>query len=222
MGAYAYLPPAVVDALPGLTPSAARIAVAVASFMGKSGECWPSRAALSQRSGVRKPHTIARALRRLADAGLLEIKRRPNRSSVYRWKCPLRARAEVPRRDTTDAPGSAPKGHAEVPPRGTQNSTKNKVPTPATRPPVWGLFVKSCRAAGRPDPAPLGGELGAARDLGRLVAAGEMTRDELSKCLSRYLADRTPFLAAQGHSLRVFSARLNAYRAAANTKEPVY
>ena len=88
MGAYAYLPPAVVDALPGLTPSAARIAVAVASFMGKSGECWPGHKAIGRRAGISRLDTIRTALAELRDSGLLKVKRRRRTTALLSWQDP--------------------------------------------------------------------------------------------------------------------------------------
>ena len=99
MSPLACLPPVVVDALPTLSPSAVRVAVAVASFMGKSGECWPGYNAIGERAGIGRRDTIRIALAELRERGLLKVKCRRRTTALLSWQDPAQS---VP----SDAQGS--------------------------------------------------------------------------------------------------------------------
>ena len=92
---YAKLPDALVDAWPGLSLSAKAVAGAIASHMnGTRGDCFPSVAALMKQSGLRRAKSVRKAIKELAEAGLLDVEHRGwHRSNSYRW---------------TDRAGSAP------------------------------------------------------------------------------------------------------------------
>jgi hypothetical protein len=117
---FAIIPAAALERLPALSGAAAKILVAFGMFMSRDGECWPSREAIMKASGVRKPHTIAAAIRELVEIGILNVARRPNRSSIYTW-------AEVPESGTT---GSAHLRHSEVPENGTTFLMNNPMNNP--------------------------------------------------------------------------------------------
>ena len=191
MSPLACLPPAVVDALPTLSPSAVRVAVAVASFMGKSGECWPSRTALSERSGVRKPRNIGKALRELADCGLLEVKRRCRRSSVYRWKCHGTAQAaqeHLPQRGIIGETQCAPKGQQEVPERGIPVETEC-APKGQQEVPQRGIIGETeCAPEGQQEVPQKGTQKGTTEEV-RTTSTAHSTPPELAD-LELYAADR--------------------------------
>ena len=86
MAPYAHLPASVVAALPKLSNKAVRVAVALGVFMDRAGECFPSRERIMQRSGLRRPWSVSRAIGELKDAGILDLQRRPNASTLYRWR----------------------------------------------------------------------------------------------------------------------------------------
>jgi len=112
---FAILPRPVLAALPGLSGSAMKVAVALAAHMNEEGVCWPSRDRLSAASGVKDSHTIARSLKELERAGLLRISRGRGRT-LYSWLSPVapstepgnEADAEEP---DTEAPTSVNSSH---------------------------------------------------------------------------------------------------------------
>ena len=79
-------------------------------------------------------------------------------------------------------------------------------------PPVWKWWVDANRTAGQPDPLSVGPDLGAGRELGKLVASGSITEAALRHCMALYLADDDGFLLKKGHALRFLSGQLNGYR----------
>lgn len=92
MSPFAILPANVIQAWPSLSPKGQAVAVAVASFMNRWGECWPSIAALGERAGLSRRYSVSLALRELGDRGLLEVERRGHhRSNVCRWAAPARS-----------------------------------------------------------------------------------------------------------------------------------
>ena len=55
---YAHIPEQVIEAVPRLSDKAVRVAVALGAFANAKGECWPARAALMARSGMRRAYTV--------------------------------------------------------------------------------------------------------------------------------------------------------------------
>ncbi len=84
-GRFALIPEKFLNALPKMSPMAAKVGIAIASFMSKKGECFPSREAIGKKCGVRRMKTITAATRQLQDLDVLVEKRRRNQSSKYRW-----------------------------------------------------------------------------------------------------------------------------------------
>ncbi|MFW5863521.1 MAG: helix-turn-helix domain-containing protein, partial [Desulfohalobiaceae bacterium] len=69
---FAILPAALVDAWPGLSPSAHAVAGALAGMMnGKTCECYPSRQTIADRAGLDKADTVTKATQELHRRGLL-------------------------------------------------------------------------------------------------------------------------------------------------------
>ncbi len=102
-----------------------------------------------------------------------------------------------------------------------QDSKKEDTPsTTARKVNVWGWWIDANRDAGRPEPLKAGPDLGAARELGRLVSVGNVSEDELRRCMALYLGDDDGFLRKTGHALRHLSGRINAYRAVMAANEP--
>jgi hypothetical protein len=132
---------------------------------------------------------------------------------------------------------SAVARHPKVPLRGTGNNTtehttssrdashadaatKRSATAKAPGPNVWRLWIGVHKDAGQPDPLRIGPDLGAARELGKAVARGEMTETELRGCMALYLADDDTWLVKQGHALRHLAGRIGAYRAYTKELEP--
>ncbi len=234
---YAYLPDALIDTWPKLSPSAKAVAVALASFMNGKGECWPGVKALLERSGLRKRQTIADAVAELERTALVNVHWSARRRRTFSW-------AKVPSDGTIESAGERHNRNSEsavartpkVPLRGTGNINQEhktssrhashagaktkRASAKKTGPPVWGWWVDANREAGQPDPVRIGPDLGAARELGKAVARGDLTADELRGCLTLYLADDDAWLGKQGHALRHLAGRIGAYRARAKELEP--
>lgn len=66
-----------------LRPSDKLALAALGGHTDTTGRCWPSIAKLMECSGLRE-RTVQRALKRLEEAGYLQIERREGRSTVYR------------------------------------------------------------------------------------------------------------------------------------------
>lgn len=64
-----------IAALPALSGSAAKVLVALASFMEKDGWCSPTREEIGKRAGINRLATISKAVGELKKAGLLDIER---------------------------------------------------------------------------------------------------------------------------------------------------
>ena len=88
-----------------------------------------------------------------------------------------------------------------------KNANRRVVSNRAPGPPVWAEWIEINRAAGRADPAPLGPDTAASRNLGQAVPDKE-TRLAMMK---RFLMDRDEFLVRCGHALRHIGQRVNAY-----------
>ena len=74
----------------------------------------------------------------------------------------------------------------------------------AARVEVVGLTPEAARRGG-PDPLSVGPDLGAGRELGKLVACGSIAEAALRHCMALYLADDDGFLLKKGHALRFLS-----------------
>lgn len=59
------------------------VGIALSTFMNSDGECYPSRAALAERCGL-KPNKISEAVADLEERGLIVVERGPGRGNRYR------------------------------------------------------------------------------------------------------------------------------------------
>lgn len=231
---YGILPDPVIAALPKLSDKAVRVAAALSGFMNGSGECWPSVAALIERSGLRKRQTVADAVAELAGAGLVSVHWRARRARVLAWaKVPLDGtiKSAVTRhnRGSESAVARTPK----VPPHGTGNNTKNntmsshagakskRASTEKAGPPVWKWWIEAHRDARRDDPIDEGPDTKAGKRLGKLVIEGKISPAQFRSVLALYLADDNRFLQENGHALRFLSgAKTIAYLEHVKELEP--
>lgn len=223
---YAHLPEHVVKALPKLTGKAARVLIAVASFMDRRGECRPGIETIGERAGIARRNTVSAAIQELQRAGVLAVERRRRKSSRFAWRILDKAESAASRKQ--DAAESAARYAAES--AAQKDTTEEKKTSPASPeaakrpaavkegsrktpgPPVWKWWVDANRTAGQPDPLSVGPDLGAGRELGKLVASGSITEAALRHCMALYLADDDGFLLKKGHALRFLSGQLNGYR----------
>jgi hypothetical protein len=85
--AYSFLPEYAVEALPQLSGSAAKVLVAVASFMPGRGQegCYPSLAAIGERSGIKREKSLTAAIKELATAGVLVCEHRKRQTNRLKW-----------------------------------------------------------------------------------------------------------------------------------------
>ena len=125
---YASLPEHVLTAWPRLSPAAAKVTVALASFMDKAGRCYPGREAIMAKAGIRRRNTFAGAIRELEGKGLIVLRRRFQRTRYYSWT----AEALVSETDTSDPQEvsesdtlTAPKGIEKRAVKVSQNDTLN-------------------------------------------------------------------------------------------------
>jgi hypothetical protein len=82
-------------------------------------------------------------------------------------------------------------------------------------------WIAANREAGRDAPVVDGPLTGAAKNLGKLITSGQVTGEELRRCMAMYLADDTPFLVDNGHALRFLNGgRIDAYRNRAREQDP--
>ncbi len=230
---YAYLPDALIDAWPKLSPSAKAVAVALASFMNGKGECWPGRESIGRRAGIARVKTITGAVRKLTEAKLICVRRRRRDFCLFSWSLEgaksatsktlegaLSARLEgalfAPLIVNNTSERTTSSRHASHAGAKAKRRASRKTPGP----PVWGWWVDANREAGQPDPVRTGPDLGGARDLGKAVTRGELTESELRGCMALYLADDDTWLGKQGHALRHLAGRIGAYRARAKELEP--
>lgn len=72
---------------------------------------------------------------------------------------------------------------------------------------LWGRWVDLHRSKGNVDPAPLGRDVAAAREIAKAIP-----QEECMAVLEAYLDDLSAYLLGQGHALRLLPGRLNAYR----------
>jgi len=119
---FAKLPESVVAALPKLSGSAVKVAVALASFMDKSGACFPTVESIATRAGHTQKRTTERALSRLKRLGLVRSERgyhhRPN---VYWW-----AETDPAKNDGSNAFRPGQKRTLDPAKNDAQKSTNNK------------------------------------------------------------------------------------------------
>jgi hypothetical protein len=71
----------------------------------------------------------------------------------------------------------------------------------------WASWVDVNREYGRPDPAPVGPDLKAAK----IIAVNALDRNDLENLYRMFLSDSDAFLAKQGHALRLMPGRINKY-----------
>jgi len=71
----------------------------------------------------------------------------------------------------------------------------------------WASWVDVNREYGRPDPAPVGPDLKAAKT----IAVNALDRNDLENLYRMFLSDSDAFLAKQGHALRLMPGRINKY-----------
>ena len=83
---YAYMPAEIIEALPGMSGKACKIAMALAVFMDKQGKCWPSNRTLMGTSGIMRRQSVTAALNELVELGLLEIKKEKFARNLYTWR----------------------------------------------------------------------------------------------------------------------------------------
>jgi hypothetical protein len=223
---YVVLPDALIAAWPKLSPPAKAVAVALASCMNAEGECWPSVAALRGRSGIQKAHTLAAAVAELVDAHLVEVHWRARRSRSFAWaKVPPGGIIEnkaVAAPPAATAPPAVPECQ-DAPPDAPEGAGRDKRARSDKGPPkgnVWCWWICANREAGHDDPLRLGPDLGAARELGRLVASGQITEADLRGCMALYLADGDAWVVKHGHALRHLPGRIGAYRNRVKELEP--
>jgi hypothetical protein len=79
------IPVSVMAVWPELRPSTKAVLVALASFIGSTGACWPGRDQVMQRAGLSNKNYFADALKELEEKNVMHISRRFRNSSVYRW-----------------------------------------------------------------------------------------------------------------------------------------
>ena len=108
---YAHLPEHVVKALPKLTGKAARVLIAVASFMDRRGECRPGIETIGERAGIAQRNTVSAAIQELQRAGVLAVERRRRKSSRFAWRILDKAESAASRKQ--DAAESAARYAAE-------------------------------------------------------------------------------------------------------------
>ena len=70
-----------------LDKSAKTVAYALASRMNRAGCCWPGKARLAADTGY-SVRTMDRAVRRLEQAGLVDVRRRPPAPNLYTARLP--------------------------------------------------------------------------------------------------------------------------------------
>jgi len=82
---YSHLPDEVLEALPGLSHVAVRLAVALGAHVNGEGEAWPRRARLMRAAGIKSTASFAKGIAELVAKGLLIVEARGRKASIYRW-----------------------------------------------------------------------------------------------------------------------------------------
>ena len=195
------------------------VGVVLASFADETGTCYPSRAAIAERANLH-PRNVSRALRELEAKGGLNLEKRRGRVNLYHLtlaKTDRGAQVDTPVEIATPPLAkTGPTPLTNLPP-GTNPRTKPRTKaalaqkTEARKPNVWAWWIDANGKAGRRDPVREGKDLGAARELGKMIQAGELSETELRESLQAYLKDADPWLTKQGHPLRLLPGRLNGY-----------
>ena len=228
----AIVPPLVRQRLPDLSGTAAKLAIALSGYVnGKTGDAFPSNKTLMENAGITSWRTFRHARKELAGCGLTWKAGNGKALTTYRWNGVSAKNAEssistvcnVPQITDCNLKQQVTVNEEHPPPRETARAgakAKRRASTKTPGPPVWGWWVDANREAGQPDPVGIGPDLGAARELGKAIARGEMTETELRGCMALYLADDDTWLAKQGHALRLLAGRIGAYRARAKELEP--
>jgi hypothetical protein len=226
-----------VAALPGLTAGAKITFAVLSNWLTGSTPRSPGVRRLQSECGMSRP-SVLRAIGELADAGLIEAQHvGSGLRSAYtitpptEWK--PKAVKNLYRSRTFTGSGKEPlpvggkeplpvvvKNLDHVKKERTNQKELGKTPAPtaaggsAPKLDFWKVWIKAWRASrpGAPDPARLGADLRAGKELGKAVADA----DELERVFSAYLADADAFLTKQGHALRLLPGRLQAYRSGAS------
>jgi len=229
---YAHLPEPVVNAMPKLSDKAVRVAVALGVFMDGAGECFPSRDQIRQRCGLACLYSVSLGVQELKAAGVLEVRRRRNSSSIYQWaegrpnrlsgrsaKPTFRKNKGISRKvgdtDQSVKPTAGksvsptpniPTEHPHQRPASPQAAQRGRKPKGASTekrgPDVVKWWIAANVEAGRDAPVVDGALAGAAKNLGKLVTSGQTTPEELRSCMASYLSDESRFLVDNGHALR--------------------
>lgn len=117
------------------------VGVAIASFMNQSGECFPSRAAVAERTGLDQ-RAVSRALHELEERGFIRIKSRPGTSNCICLPLVKSTQGQINTLGQNDPP---PLGRIDPPPL--VKSTQGQIDT---------LGQNDLPSLGQIDPPPLG------------------------------------------------------------------
>lgn len=84
---YAFIPEKAANAIPDLSGVAVKVLVAVATFMpGRDqGGCYPSLAAIGERTGIKREKTLTAAIKELVAAGVVVCERRKRQTNLLKW-----------------------------------------------------------------------------------------------------------------------------------------
>jgi len=157
-------------------------------------------------AGIAKWETFRHARKELRPCGLSWIAGKGKSFTSYRWN------------GVSPIIGDSPKtGVSDLREQGT-NVNNNKRGSPRARRAqgptlnVWGLWVDVWRkqyGKQRPDPSPGGANVKAAKEIGKLLGGDKAKVQEVFR---RWIADEDPWIAKQGHALKVLVSRLDGYR----------
>lgn len=179
---------------PGLRPPQKLVFVDLADQANERGVCWPAVGTIVMRTGLSE-RTVQRVIVQLADAGLVEVKKRSGRSTVYTLKPrpqfpddhPLvRSQAEVEHPRHNDGGATATPRHADANPRHrvTQNPKEPsqnphhhppRVPSPAR--PTGGGEIEKERLVAAQEAAAAG--IWWAQHQGKQIASVDELRDHI-------------------------------------------
>jgi hypothetical protein len=217
---------------PGLPPYGPRrwVFLAILGHADSDGRSWPSPATIANEAGV-KMRTVRMAVSWLADAKYLEVEDRSGgrrRHPTYAINPALHAALWQKKPGIAcHVSGENPASHARNPASHAKTliigSLQEEHTTPLAdskektngrplvnkdpKPNAWAIWLEANRQAGLKDPADFGPDTKAGKELAKRIT----DPDELKKIFAAYLADHDPFLAKQGHALRLLPGRVGAY-----------